>query len=303
MDDRKLRLFLAIVEEGSVTAAAARLHLAQPSVSQTLRAIEREYGVELFHRMGRGLRITPAGEALVGPAREALGTLEAVGHAVEQITDLAVGHLHLAALSTLASDPLAELVGAFRLSHPGIVIRVFEPEGVAALGALVRDGSCELGLAHLPLATRGLVVVPLGQQDLLFVLPPHSPGGAGPLRPKALANLPLVVAPAGTSTRTLLEQVLADAGVEPLIAVETAAREATIPLVLAGAGAALLPSSLAAEAGRRGAIVRVPEPRIRRRIGLIHRQGRLSPAASAFLRDAVAMRSERGTRRGGSRTR
>jgi DNA-binding transcriptional LysR family regulator len=72
MDDRRLRYFLTVVEEGSVTSAARRLHVAQPSLSQALRALESELGAELFHRVGRGLRLSAAGEALIGPARQAL---------------------------------------------------------------------------------------------------------------------------------------------------------------------------------------------------------------------------------------
>jgi LysR family transcriptional regulator, carnitine catabolism transcriptional activator len=85
----------------------------------------------------------------------------------------------------------------------------------------------------------------------------------------------------------LLEQALAAVGVTPQIAVQTAAREAIVPLVLSGAGAALLPASLAEEARRRGATVRSARPRITRTVGLIHRQGPLSPAAAALLAIAV----------------
>jgi DNA-binding transcriptional LysR family regulator len=81
----------------------------------------------------------------------------------------------------------------------------------------------------------------------------------------------------------LLDQALEAVGVTPRIAVETAAREAIVPLVLSGAGAALLPAPLAREARRRGAVVRSSAPRIARRIGLVHRDGPLSAAARAFL--------------------
>jgi LysR family transcriptional regulator, carnitine catabolism transcriptional activator len=290
MDERKLQLFVAVIDEGSLTAAAARLHIAQPSASQTLRSIEREYGVPLFRRVGRGLKLTSAGEALVAPARDALTALGTAAAAVRTVTDLESGFLHIAALSTLASDPLAELIGSFRQAHSRIIIRIDESEGVTALTNLVRLGYCDLGLAHLPVEG-DLVSVPLGTQDLVFVLPPDSPRGNRPLPMRTLAHTPLVVAPKGTSTRTLLDQVFADAGMQPLVAVETAAREAVIPLVLAGAGAALLPQSLGAEAARRGAIVRQPTPCIWREIGLIHRSERLSPAAAAFLR--LAARSRR----------
>jgi DNA-binding transcriptional LysR family regulator len=288
MDERRLKVFLAIVEEGSVTQAARKLRLAQPSVSQTLRAIEQECGVELFHRLGRGLRITAAGEALVGPARDALRSLEGVTNAVDDAKQLLTGRLDLAALSTLASDPLPGLVGRFRRKHPGVSVRVLEGESRSVLATLVRDGSCEVGLGHLPLRRADLATHPLGVQQLLLVQPPGTRGADRPLRLAALATTPLVVSPPGTSTRMLLDEALTSAGVEPLIAVETAAREATVPLVLAGAGTALLPAPIAADARRRGAVVRRPQPAISRQIGLIHRGARLSPAAAAFLREATS---------------
>jgi LysR family transcriptional regulator, carnitine catabolism transcriptional activator len=293
MDDRRLRSFLAVVDEGTVTRAAARLHVAQPSLSQTLQALERELGTALFHRAGRGLRLSSAGQALIGPAREVLAAMDAARAAVGEVSELLRGTLHLAALATLAVDPLAELIGRYRRAHPGIVVRVHEPESTAGVSSLVRDGTCELGLAPLPLPTQGLRTVALGEQELLFVLPPGAFAGPrgpsrGALAPSALREIPLVVSPLGTSTRTLLEQALETVGVIPRIAVETAAREAIVPLVLAGAGAALLPAPLAREAERRGAIARAARPRIVRRIGLVHRDDPLSPAARALIAIARA---------------
>ena len=162
-------------------------------------------------------------------------------------------------------------------------MRVLEPEEADQVGALVREGTCDLGAAHLPLSRTELVARPLGEQELQFVLPPETPAGKRPLGARELARIPHVVSPPGTTTRMLLEQALAAVGVTPQLAVQTAAREAIVPLVLAGAGAALLPASLAQEAQRRGAAVRSARPTITRTVGLIHRPGALSPAASAFL--------------------
>ena len=282
MDERRLRYFLAVVEEGGVTRAAARLHIAQPSLSQALRAFESELDVELFHRAGRALRLTSAGQELVGPARQALRAIDEVRIAVSGVTELRSGTLELAALATLAVDPMATLIGRFRERYPGVEVRVQEPESADGVSELVRDGGCELGAAHLPLSSEELIAHPLGEQELLIVFPPRA-AGEGPVRTKELVETPLVVSPPGTSTRMLLEQALAAVGVTPRIAVETAAREAIVPLVLAGAGAALLPTPLAGEAERRGAVVRPVRPSITRMIGLIHRDGLLSAAARAFL--------------------
>jgi DNA-binding transcriptional LysR family regulator len=179
---------------------------------------------------------------------------------------------------------MATLIGRYRECHPGVQVQVLEPESADGVRALVRDGTCELGATHLPLPGDELTAHPLGEQELLFVLPPEpAPADERPLGARELANTPLVLSPPGTSTRMLLEQALAAVGITPQIAVQTAAREAIVPLVLAGAGAALLPAPLAREAQRRGAIVRRARPPITRAVGLIHRQGPLSAAAGAFL--------------------
>jgi DNA-binding transcriptional LysR family regulator len=284
MDDRRLRYFLAIVDEGSVTRAAERLRVAQPSLSQALRAFESELDVKLFHRVGRGLRLSAAGEALVGPARQILRTMDDARSAISGVVELKTGTLEIAALATLAVDPMAPLIGRFRECHPGVQIRVLEPESADGVRALVCDGACELGAAHLPLPGDQLISHPLGDQELLFVFPPQAaPDSERPLGARELARTPLVVSPPGTSTRMLLEQALAGVGVTPQIAVQTAAREAIVPLVLAGAGAALLPAPLAREAQRRGAVMRSARPAITRTVGLVHRQGPLSAASRSFL--------------------
>ena len=284
MDDRRLQYFLAVVDEGSVTRAAQRLQIAQPSLSQALRTFERELDVQLFHRVGRGLRLSVAGEALVGPARQILHAMNEARNAISGVVELRTGTIDIAALATLAVDPMATLIGRFRERHPGVQVNVLEPENADGVRALVRAGQCELGAAHLPLPGDDLTVQPLGEQELLFVLPPDAePEGERPLGARELAHTPLVVGPPGTSTRMLLEQALTAVGVTPQIAVQTAAREAIVPLVLAGAGTALLPAPLAHEAQRRGAIVRSAKPPITRAVGLIHRHGPLSTAARAFL--------------------
>ncbi len=284
IDERRLSYFLAVVEEGGVTRAARRLHVAQPSLSQAVRSLESELGADLFHRVGRGLRLSPAGEAFVGPARRVQQAIDEARDAITGIVEVKVGRLEIAALATLAVDPMANLIGRFREQHPGIEVRVHEPESADGVRALVRDGTCELGAAHLPLTGGQLTAHPLGEQELLFVLPPdHGPEGERPIGARELARTPLVVSPPGTSTRILLEQALTAVGVTPQIAVETAAREAIVPLVLAGAGAALLPAPQADEARRRGATVRGARPKITRTVGLVHRTSRLSPTAAAFL--------------------
>src|SRR5205807_1938735 len=109
---------------------------AQPSLSQALRAFEAELGVELFHRVGRGMRLSSAGEQLVGPARQVLRAMDDARSAISGVTELRAGRLELATLATLAVDPMASLIGRFRDRYPGIEVDVYEPETAAGVSAL-----------------------------------------------------------------------------------------------------------------------------------------------------------------------
>ncbi len=118
MDVRQLSYVLAVADEGTFTRAAEVLQISQPSLSQGIRALEAELGAALFERRARPVRLTAAGEALIEPARRAVRDLQTARAAVEAVTGLEGGHLDLVSLPTLSIDPVAELVGRFRVAHP-----------------------------------------------------------------------------------------------------------------------------------------------------------------------------------------
>ena len=141
MDLRRLTYFLAVVDHGGFTNAAKALFVSQPALSLAVRQLEEEVGTELLYRLGRGVRLTPAGEAFVGPARQALRDLEIARASAASIAGLETGTLALGSLPTLAADPLADLVGRFRAAHPGVLVDLAAPEDTADLVALLRDGA------------------------------------------------------------------------------------------------------------------------------------------------------------------
>jgi DNA-binding transcriptional LysR family regulator len=282
MDLQQMRYALAVVDTGTFTAAARSCLVAQPSLSQSVRNLERELGVELFHRIGRRVVVTAAGHAFADAARLALRAADAVRVEVDAVTGVLAGSLDLVSLPTLALDPITPLVGAFRAEHPQVLVRLAHPDGTDDLVQSVLNGLSEIGITATDLVRRGLVTHRLGRQEIVAVLPPGSPRRAA-ITPAAFGRLPLVTNPVGTSTRTLLDSLLDDAAVTPHIAVETDQREAIVPLVPAGAGAALLPRSMAAAAALQGAAVLPFQPRLWRDLVLVHRDATLSPAARAFV--------------------
>jgi LysR family carnitine catabolism transcriptional activator len=284
MERRQLEYFLAVVQSGGFTNAGRRLRVAQPSLSQAIRALERDLGTPLFHRLGRGVTLTAAGEALVRPAQQVLRDLATARSSVEHVSGLTGGRLDIVALTTLAVDPLATLIGHFRALHPLVDVSVSDPEHDNAVTGMVRTGECELGLAESPANLDGLDSLRLPDQKFFAVLPPDSQQASSGALPLAqLAALPLIATPDGTAMRTLVDRALTVRGVPPRVAIETTHRAAIVPLVLAGAGATLLPRWLAEDAGRRGAVVMQTTPRLVRKVRLMWRSQPLSPAAAAFL--------------------
>jgi len=290
MDLRRLEHFLAVADHQGFTAAARAVSVSQPALSLAVKELETELGTALFHRLGRRVVVTPAGAALIGPARQALRDVETGRAAVAAVAGLESGSLAIASLPTLAADPLAGIVGRFRGDHPAVTVDLAAPEDSAGVVAMVHDGRSELGMTDSDRLPEDLVVHPIGEQALLLVLPPgmvppslRSPAGVhASVALTALVDLPFVAAPAGTSTRRLLDEGFAT-GPGPRIAVVTAQRDAMLPLVLAGAGVALVPEATAMVAELHGATVVRPDPPVTRSIVLIHQRGQLAPAARRFV--------------------
>jgi LysR family transcriptional regulator, carnitine catabolism transcriptional activator len=284
MDRKHLEYFLAVAAHGSFTSAAYALRIAQPSLSYAVRALERELEATLFHRLGRGVTLTPAGEALVLPAQQVLRDFARVRASVQEVSGLVAGRLDIVALTTLSVDPLAQMVGAFRQRHPGIDFSVVDPEHAAAVAEMIRGGQCELGLTDFSVPAIGLNMLELPEQEILAVLPPGTKlPEVTRISVREVGMLDLVATPPGTSTRSLIDTALSALGRPLRIAVETPHRAAIVPLVLTGAGATLLPRPLAEAAAALGAVTCPIDPPVTRRVRLLWRQGPLSPAAEAFL--------------------
>lgn len=283
MELRQLEYIVAVADHGGFTRAALTMHVAQPSLSHGVRVLETELGLDLFTRLGRTVQLTSAGEQVVDAARRVLRDVTQLATVTRAVADLTTGRLDLVALPTLAVDPLALLVGEFRSRHPGVTVRVGEPEDASSVERQVTSGRAELGFTDLTTGGKGLVRVELFRQEVFAVFPPNADLPDEPLTPAAFAALPLIATPQGTSTRRLLDRVTSRSGVAPNIVVEISHREAILPLILASAGVSLLPAPMALEAQTRGAVVRSLRPAVTRRIGIMHRPGALSPAATAML--------------------
>ncbi|MEV7093293.1 LysR family transcriptional regulator [Amycolatopsis sp. NPDC051045] len=285
MDARQLEYFLAIVDHDGFGRAAQALHLAQPSLSQAIAGLEREVGMQLFHRIGRRVVLSDAGTELIGPARQVLRDLRTAKATMASMKGVRHGRIELVTMPSPGIEPLSALIGAFTRRHPGITVdaeAAFTPDEVIQQ---VRQGACELGLtgAPEPLHPPGVDVLPLQQQDFVLIGAADAAFPVGdPLPIGALAGVELIASPPGSLMRRVVDDILAEHADVRIVA-EIAHRASILPLVLQGAGLAVLPAAWASLARRSGArAVRLDHP-ARLHVELLSRQAQLTPAAEAFL--------------------
>lgn len=291
MDARQLAYFLAVVQHEHFGRAAEQLHIAQPSLSQAMRTLERELGVPLFHRVGRGIVLSDAGSQLVEPARRVLRELDSAKAAVQSARGLQRGRVELVSMPSPGMEPLATIMSDFGTRYPAMSVTVdgaFTPDEVIHA---VQTGRAELGLlgaASAPMSG-GLRVLSIEDQPLTLISPPDArESGTGGRRRRSrtihrqdLDGLRLVVSKPGSLVRQVVDDVLAS-GVKAQIVAEVEHRTSILPMVLAGVGHAVMPSSWTPLAERAGAHVRPIEPTTLLRIALVTRTTTLTPAARAF---------------------
>ena len=284
MHARQFSFFLAVVEHGGFGRAAAALQIAQPSLSQSVRTLERDMGADLFRRAPHGVVLTEAGRALLGPARQLMRDLTAARDSVGGASGPIV--VDIVACRPLGAYPGAELVASFHARHPDARVRLDRADFDDRLAAQVRDGSCELGLTYLPNPRVDLTAIELGTHELLLAFPPRDQPPPGPVPLTALNGTSLIGSHRGSRVRTLVESELRNAGVRTRVVVEVAQRDIALDLVAAGVAATVVVDAAAEAASDRGLEVRPIDPPIRLPFGLIHRHRPLSDGAKAFVAHA-----------------
>jgi DNA-binding transcriptional LysR family regulator len=289
MDARQLEYFLAVVDHGGVNKAAQALYIAQPSLSQAIRALERDLGNDLFHRVGRRVVLTQAGHALIEPARQVVRGLVAARASVDAAVGLETGRVEIAAMPSQAVEPLGAMIRAFTTKYPGLTVTIRAAPTATVVVDMVRTGVTEVGLlaSTEPLKAVGVRLEQIGTQRFVLVAPADWPGGEV-VTHGDFAGQRLIVGQLGTGMRRLVEEIRTE--VELTEVVESEHREAILPLVLGGVGVAVLADSWASLARQSGARVLDIEPPAYLHLALASREAPMTPAAQAFLETAKGVR-------------
>ena len=297
MDARQLTYFLAVVDHGGFNRAAEHLFIAQPSLSQAIAGLERDLGVKLFHRIGRQVLLSEAGQALVGPARVVLRDLEAARSSVDAVRGVRSGRLDISSMPSPGIEPLTTLATSFLTRHPLVTLNVEAAFTADDVIRAVRSGSCEVGLAggREPFRIAGVNIRPIEQQPIILIVNPHADtfGTADRVHRKDLEGHRFIVSQRGSLMRWVLDDILAS-GVDAHIAVEVAHRTSILPMVLAGVGHAVMPSAwspLAHSSGLRTLTIR---PVSLLHVAVLSRASGLTPTAEAFLASVDELRDGQG---------
>jgi len=279
VDLRLVEYFVAVVDHGGITKAAQALYIAQPSLSQAIRNLERYLGADLFDRRGRGLELTDAGRRFEVAARRVMADVELARARVEEVRQLRDGRLQVAALAGLTVEPVPALVRRFAAAYPGVLVNLADPGSPAGVVAAVRQGHAELGITTLPVRAEALTVTQIGRQRLVLAMTPGLAASLpDPVPQGLLAEVPLLREPEDR----LAELVDDPASLPSGPGIRTANRQLLWELAMAGAGVAVLPEGVAAlQLG--GLVERATEPEIVQPVGMVYREGQLSPAGEAFL--------------------
>ena len=250
MELRHLRYFVAVAEELHFTRAAERLHIAQPPLSQQIRALEDELGVQLLQRTRRSVALTDAGAALLERARTMLALAQALPEELRRIACGEAGELRIGFTSTLPlTKVLRDIVADHRRTHPEVVLTLRELHTSAQFEAL-RRGELDVGFVRYnERPPEGIHLQVLRRDPLRLVLPAahrfsqRRSVSIADCRDERFIGFP---SSAGTGMRPLLKRLCAQAGFEPLIAQEAGEATTQIGLVAVGLGVAVLPAPLEA---------------------------------------------------------
>lgn len=279
----------AVDTHGSVVAAAIALGFTPSAVSQQVKRLERQTGVPLLERVGRGVMLTSHGRHLVDQGGRVLADLEELQSGLHQQAATVAGHLRLTAFSTAMRGLVAPVLPRLLAAHPALAVSLAEREPWDTVD-LVATGQTEIGVVHswgdMPLAVPEHVTrTPLGEDLAQVILPADHPlAGRSVLTPHDLLDQGWIATPEGTICRQWLLRMYVGTGRLPRIAHVAMDFDSHLALVQAGLGIALVPQLGRAPLGEGLVAVAATAPVPRREIIALHRASMAdSPAVAAVL--------------------
>jgi LysR family transcriptional regulator, nitrogen assimilation regulatory protein len=238
MELRSLHYFVRIAELGSITRAAAHLHVAQPALTRHVQRLEDELEVALFTRANRGVQLTESGQKLLESAQRILRDLERAGDEIRAHKAHPSGKIVLAVTPTLCPVVVPELFARMRRHYPMIELKVVHA-GMVRLEEFLVDGRVDMALLSELSKSRLIRSTRLAEEEMVLVTRPRA-RSSQIVSPEELSRTPLIL---GDGLRAAMETLLAGRGIELQVETELNDHETIRLMVQQGVGASILPHS------------------------------------------------------------
>lgn len=292
-----MEYFLVVVEEGSITRAAARLHMSQPPLTMRLKAVESELGVALLSRHGRGVEATAAGRLFAERARRLLAEVTSATAAVRSVGQGISGVLSLSAGASIAPDLLATLLGELRAQAPDVSIDVTDGSDDGVRDRVIH-GEADAGLIHLAPAasaqrgrSRSLDTAVASREPLVAVLRADHPAQDRERADIVLLTAEPLIVLSRAASPGLHEHLLAawqTAGGDPERLHEAQSLTTALALVQAGLGVTMMPAAIGGLGWQQLRTVPLLQHHPAVETAILWRRDSTSPVLRRFLRIALA---------------
>lgn len=289
-----LRTYALVMQSGSFSAAAEKLGLSQPAVSQQMQQLERQLKLRLIERVGRRARPTPAGADLLEQIRHVDAAVDGLMTAMSSHTREVKGRITLGTGATACLYFLPQALRTLRDRFPNLGV-VVKTGNTGDFVRAVQENTLDMALVTLPVRSRALEVMELLDDEFVAVAPRR--GAALPQRvtPASLAGRPLILFEPAANTRTLIDEWFRAGGPLPRPVMELGSVEAIKGMVAAGLGYSILPSMAVRGAGAHAQLQASSlTPRLRRRLAVILRKDK--PVSKALRQVIEALQQQAAAR-------
>ncbi|KAA9008414.1 LysR family transcriptional regulator [Paenibacillus spiritus] len=295
MEIRQLQYFVEAARLGSFSRAAESLYITQPTISKMIRHIEDELGTDLFHREGKSIRLTDAGEILLPKAQNIVESFQSLSSELDDLRQLKQGHIRIGLPPMVGAHFFPEVIGLFHRKYPQVSIRLHE-DGARKVENDVETGLLDIGVVVLPVSEERFHVFSFIEESLELLVPAgHKLAGREGVRLAELAEEEFILFREDFALHDLIITECVRAGFQPKVVYESSQWDLIARMVAAGLGIALLPETIARDLDRsRIAVIRLTEPVIPWQLGMIWRRGRqLSFAAREWVAFTRTLLEER----------
>ncbi|MBM3359310.1 MAG: LysR family transcriptional regulator [Betaproteobacteria bacterium] len=286
LDFTTIETIVAAAEEGSISRAAKRTHLALAAASRRISEFEQRIGMKIFDRQARGVRVTKAAEPLLNHIQALLAGLGRLSGAVEDIRQGVTEHLRLLANSSVIAELLPELLSEFVAAHPHVRVEVEELSSSDIVRSVV-ERRASIGVLWADVGTRGLVATPVGEDELLIVAPREHPlAGRRSVRFVETLAFDYVMFETGSPMYLWLTREAGKLSAVLRGRIQVRGLDAVCRMVEAGLGIGVIPRRAAEVFSKsmRIRLISLREPWARRQFCIVYRgQAQLAPVERQFL--------------------